>query len=237
MDSDILKHLNTKQKESVVNYGGPTVILAGAGSGKTRVLVSKVIYLIKEKNISPASIVMMTFTNKAAAEMKERISRQLGGMVKLGYIGTYHSFCVRVLRIFWEPAGLDRNFIIYDDDDQKSLIKQIIQEKKLEKKTPGYFLYYISLAKNQMIRPEKFLENFKFHQSALVADVYYHYQKRLEKNRGVDFDDLLIKAVYLLQKKDDVLDYYHNKYKYFLVDEFQDTNYVQYLLTKLLAEK
>ena len=237
MDSDILKHLNTKQKESVVNYGGPTVILAGAGSGKTRVLVSKVIYLIKEKNISPASIVMMTFTNKAAAEMKERISRQLGGMVKLGYIGTYHSFCVRVLRIFWEPAGLDRNFIIYDDDDQKSLIKQIIQEKKLEKKTPGYFLYYISLAKNQMIRPEKFLENFKFHQSALVADVYYHYQKRLEKNRGVDFDDLLIKAVYLLQKKDDVLDYYHNKYKYFLVDEFQDTNYVQYLLTKLLAER
>ena len=237
MDSDILKHLNTKQKESVVNYGGPTVILAGAGSGKTRVLVSKVIYLIKEKNISPASIVMMTFTNKAAAEMKERISRQLGGMVKLGYIGTYHSFCVRVLRIFWEPAGLDRNFIIYDDDDQKSLIKQIIQEKKLEKKTPGYFLYYISLAKNQMIRPEKFLENFKFHQAALVADVYYHYQKRLEKNRGVDFDDLLIKAVYLLQKKDDVLDYYHNKYKYFLVDEFQDTNYVQYLLTKLLAER
>src|SRR3989339_1688068 len=237
MDTDILKHLNAKQRESVVNYGGPTVILAGAGSGKPRVLVSKVIYLIKEKSISPASIVMMTFTNKAAAEMKERISRQLGGMVKIGYVGTYHSFCVRVLRIFWKSAGLDRNFIIYDDDDQKSLIKQIIQEKKLEKKTPGYFLYYISLAKNQMIRPEKFLENFKFHQSALVADVYYQYQKRLEKNRGVDFDDLLIKTVYLLQKKDDVLDYYHNKYKYFLVDEFQDTNYVQYLLTKLLAER
>lgn len=237
MDADILKHLNTKQKESVANYSGPTVILAGAGSGKTRVLVSKVIYLIKEKNISPASIVMMTFTNKAAAEMKKRISKQLGGIVKLGYVGTYHSFCVRVLRIFWEPAGLDKNFIIYDDDDQKSLLKQIIQEKKLEKKTPGYFAYYISLAKNQMIRPEKFLENFNFHQAALVADVYYHYQKRLEKNRGVDFDDLLIKTVYLLQKKDDILDYYQNKYKYFLVDEFQDTNYVQYLLTKLLAER
>lgn len=237
MDIDILKHLNTKQRESVVNYNGPTVILAGAGSGKTRVLVAKVIYLIKEKNISPSSIVMMTFTNKAAAEMKERISRQLGGMVKLGYVGTYHSFCVRVLRIFWEAAGLHKNFIIYDDDDQKSLLKQIIQEKKLDKKTPGYFAYYISLAKNQMIIPEKFLENFKFHQSALVADVYFQYQKRLEKNRGVDFDDLLIKTVYLLQKKDDVLDYYHNKYKYFLVDEFQDTNYVQYLLTKLLAEK
>lgn len=238
MDLEILKHLNTKQKESVVNYSGPTVILAGAGSGKTRVLVTKVIYLIKEKNISPASIVMMTFTNKAAAEMKERISRQLGEIVKLGYVGTYHSFCVRVLRVFWKPAGLEKNFIIYDDDDQKSLIKQIIQEKKLfEKKTSGYFSYYISLAKNQMITPEKFLENFKFHQAALVADVYYHYQKKLEINRGVDFDDLLIKAVYLLQKNDDVLDYYHNKYKYFLVDEFQDTNYVQYLLTKLLAEK
>lgn len=237
MDSDILKHLNTKQRESVINYNGPTVILAGAGSGKTRVLVAKVIYLIKEKNISPSTIVMMTFTNKAAAEMKDRISRQLGGIVKLGYVGTYHSFCVRVLKIFWEAAGLHKNFIIYDDDDQKSLLKQIIQEKKLDKKTPGYFAYYISLAKNQMIIPEKFLENFKFHQSALVADVYYQYQKRLEKNRGVDFDDLLIKTVYLLQKKDDVLDYYHNKYKYFLVDEFQDTNYVQYLLTKLLAEK
>lgn len=237
MNPDILRHLNTKQKGSVTNYNGPAVILAGAGSGKTRVLVAKVIYLIKEKDISPSSIVMMTFTNKAAAEMKERINRQLGGMVKLGYVGTYHSFCVRVLRIFWEQALLDKNFIIYDDDDQKSLIKQIIQEKKLEKKTPGYFLYYISLAKNQMITPERFLENFKFHQTALVADVYYHYQKKLEKNKGVDFDDLLIKTVYLLQKSDDVLDHYHNRYKYFLVDEFQDTNYVQYLLTKLLAKK
>ena len=237
MDLNILKHLNTKQKESVISYSGPTVILAGAGSGKTRVLVTKVVYLIKEKKIRSSSIVMLTFTNKAAAEMKERIGKQLGGIVKLGFIGTYHSFCVRILRQFWESAGLDKNFIIYDDNDQKSLIKQIISEKKLDKKTPGYFAYYISLAKNQMITPKNFLENFKFHQSALVADVYYHYQKKLEKNRGVDFDDLLIKTVYLLQKNDDVLDYYHNKYKYFLVDEFQDTNFVQYLLTKLLAEK
>ena len=237
MDLNILKHLNTKQKESVINYSGPTVILAGAGSGKTRVLVFKVAYLVKEKNIRPTSIVMLTFTNKAAAEMKERISLELEGTVKLGFVGTYHSFCVRVLRVFWKSAGLDKNFIIYDENDQKTLIKQIIQEKKLEKKTPSYFLYYISLAKNQMITPEKFLENFKFHQAALVADVYYHYQKKLEKNRGVDFDDLLIKTVYLLQKNDDILDYYHNKYKYFLVDEFQDTNFVQYLLTKLLAER
>ncbi len=237
MDSNILRQLNSKQKESVINYAGPAVILAGAGSGKTRVLVAKVIYLIKEKNIIPRSIIMMTFTNKAAAEMKERINQQLGETTRLGYVGTYHSFCVRVLRVFWEPAGLDKNFIIYDDDDQKSLIKQIIREKKLEKKTPGYFLYYISLAKNQIIAPENFLENFKFHQAALVADVYFHYQKRLEINRGVDFDDLLIKTVYLLQKDNEALDYYHNKYKYFLVDEFQDTNYVQYLLTKLLAEK
>ena len=139
MDADILRHLNTKQKESVMNYSGPAVILAGAGSGKTRVLVAKVIYLIKEKNINPLSIVMMTFTNKAAAEMKGRISRQLGGLTNLGFVGTYHSFCVRVLRIFWEQALLDKNFIIYDDDDQKSLIKQIIQEKKLEKKRKSQF--------------------------------------------------------------------------------------------------
>ncbi|MDO9027347.1 MAG: UvrD-helicase domain-containing protein [Candidatus Roizmanbacteria bacterium] len=237
MDSDILRHLNIKQKESVINYSGPAVILAGAGSGKTRVLVAKVIYLIKEKNINPLSIVMMTFTNKAAAEMKERINRQLGGLINLGFVGTYHSFCVRVLRRFWESAGLDKNFIIYDDDDQKSLIKQIISERKLEKKSPGYFLYYISLAKNQLITPESFLENFKFHQAALVADVYFHYQKKLEKNKGVDFDDLLLKTVNLFKKNKHLLDYYQKKYQYFLVDEFQDTNHVQYLLTKFLAEK
>ena len=237
MDLNILKHLNSKQKESVINYSGPTVILAGAGSGKTRVLVTKVIYLIKEKKISPSSIVMLTFTNKAAAEMKERIGKQLGGEARIGFVGTYHSFCVRVLRQFWESAGLDKNFIIYDDGDQKTLIKQIITDKKLEKKTPGYFSYYISLAKNQMITPESFLENFKFHQSALVADVYFHYQKKLDTNHGVDFDDLLIKTVYLFQKHKQVLGYFQGKFQYFLVDEFQDTNFVQYLLTKLLAEK
>lgn len=237
MDKDILKHLNPKQKESVINYSGPTIILAGAGSGKTRVLVTKVVYLVKEKKVKPSSIVMLTFTNKAAAEMKERIAKQLDGMGNLGFVGTYHSFCVRVLRQFWEQAELDKNFIIYDDGDQKSLIKQIISERKLGKKTPGYFSYYISLAKNQMITPETFLENFKFHQSALVADVYFHYQKKMTINHGVDFDDLLIKTVNLFQKHKQVLGYFQNRFDYFLVDEFQDTNFVQYLLTKLLAEK
>ncbi|VVA43898.1 ATP-dependent DNA helicase PcrA [Candidatus Roizmanbacteria bacterium] len=237
MDLTILKHLNKKQKEAVINYKGPTVILAGAGSGKTRVLVTKVIYLVKEKKINPSSIVMLTFTNKAAAEMKERIATQLEGKSNLGFVGTYHSFCVRVLRQFWESANLDKDFIIYDDNDQKTLIKQIITDKKLEKKTPGYFSYYISLAKNQMITPENFLENFKFHQSALVADVYFHYQKKMDVNHGVDFDDLLIKTVQLFQKHRQVLGYFQNKFQYFLVDEFQDTNFVQYLLTKLLAER
>ena len=237
MDIDILKHLNKKQKEAVINYIGPTVILAGAGSGKTRVLVSKVIYLVKEKKIHPSTIIMLTFTNKAAAEMKERINQQLGGTTHLGFVGTYHSFCVRILRTYANEAGLDRNFIIYDDNDQKTLIKQIISERKLEKKTPGYFSYYISLAKNQMITPENFLENFKFHQSALVADVYYHYQKKMAANKGVDFDDLLIMTTQLFQKDKSVLGRLQNKYEYFLIDEFQDTNLVQYILTKLLAEK
>ncbi|MCR4277062.1 MAG: UvrD-helicase domain-containing protein [Candidatus Roizmanbacteria bacterium] len=237
MELDILRHLNKKQKESVINCSGPTVILAGAGSGKTRVLVTKVIYLIKEKKILPSSIVMLTFTNKAAAEMKERIVKQLGGKGNLGFVGTYHSFCVRILRQFWEPAGLDKNFIIYDDGDQKTLLKQIITDRKLGKKTPGYFSYYISLAKNQMITPETFLENFKFHQAALVADVYFHYQKKMTANRGVDFDDLLIKTVQLFQKHKQVIGYLQNKFHYFLVDEFQDTNFVQYLLTKLLADR
>lgn len=237
MELDILKHLNKKQKESVINFEGPTVILAGAGSGKTRVLVTKVIYLIKEKKILPSSIVMLTFTNKAAAEMKERIAKQLGGKGSLGFVGTYHSFCVRILRQFWEPAGLDKNFTIYDDGDQKTLLKQIITDRKLGKKTPGYFSYYISLAKNQMITPETFLENFKFHQAALVADVYFHYQKKMTANRGVDFDDLLIKTVQLFQKHKQVISYLQNKFHYFLIDEFQDTNFVQYLLTKLLADR
>jgi len=237
MDKITLENLNNKQKESVLNYNGPTIILAGAGSGKTRVLVTKVIYLIKEKKIYPSEIVMLTFTNKAAAEMKERINHQLGGRTNIGFVGTYHSFCVRILRQFWEAAGLDKNFIIYDDGDQKTLIKQIISDRKLEKKTPGYFSYYISLAKNQMIVPETFLENFKFHQSALVADVYFRYQKKMDENHGVDFDDLLIKTVQLFQKNKSVLAHLQNKYNYFLVDEFQDTNLVQYLMTKLLAEK
>jgi DNA helicase-2/ATP-dependent DNA helicase PcrA len=233
----ILESLNKKQKEAAFWVDGSSLILAGAGSGKTRVLVAKVIYLIKEKKVSPSSIVMITFTNKAASEMKERIKQELGDFIHLGYIGTFHSFAALILRRFWKEAKVDKNFLIYDEDEQTLLIKNILKKEKIEKKSPSYFLYYISYAKNRLILPENFLENFSFYQAASVADIYFRYQEELDKNRALDFDDLLLKAVLLLKNNSEVLDFYHQKYDYFLVDEFQDTNFIQYELTKILGMK
>jgi len=233
----ILESLNDKQKEAVFWISDSSLILAGAGSGKTRVLVAKVVYLIKEKKVSPFSIVMITFTNKAASEMKERIKKELGGNVSLGYIGTFHSFCALILRRFWKEADVDRNFLIYDEDEQVALIKNILKKENNEKKSPSYYLYYISYAKNRLILPEDFLKHFSFYQSAKAAQIYFQYQKELSKNKALDFDDLLLKTVLLLKNNPDVLDFYHKKYEYFLVDEFQDTNFIQYQLTKILGKK
>jgi len=233
----ILESLNEKQKEAAFFINNSSLILAGAGSGKTRVLVAKVIYLIKEKKINPSSIVMITFTNKAASEMKERIKKELGNNDNLGYIGTFHSFSALILRRFWQEAAVDKNFLIYDEDEQIKLIKNILKKEKIEKKSPDYFLYYISCAKNLLVLPENFLDNFSFYQASLVADVYFQYQKELEKNKALDFDDLLLRAVFLLKKEKKILAYYLNKYYYFLVDEFQDTNFIQYKLIKILGNK
>jgi len=227
--------LNEEQKKAVFFVNGPSLILAGAGSGKTRVLVAKVVYLVKEKKVVPSSIMMITFTNKAASEMKERIKKELGA-VKLGYIGTFHSFGALVLRRFWKEAKLSKNFLIYDEDEQINLIKNIIKKEKIEKMSPSFFAYYISLAKNEMIVPENFLERFSFYKSALVGQVYYLYQKVLEKNNALDFDDLLLKTVVLFKKNSLILDFYQRRLSYFLIDEFQDTNFLQYELIKILAK-
>ncbi|MBI5127623.1 UvrD-helicase domain-containing protein [Candidatus Roizmanbacteria bacterium] len=234
MQSDILSHLNAQQKEAVLYSRGSSIILAGAGSGKTRVLIAKVINLIENQKVNPKSILMITFTNKAAGEMKARI----GLSYSLGYVGTFHSFCARVLRIDGQFIGLKKNFLIYDDDDQIALIKSVLKKINLTKKyTASYFLNRISSAKNQLIGPEKYLEIFSDYASSDTNLVYQGYQRELKENNALDFDDLINTTIKLFTKNKLILEKYQDKYPYILVDEFQDTNYVQYFLTKLLGQK
>ncbi len=239
MSADIFKLLNDHQREAVEITNGPSVVLAGAGSGKTRVLIAKVLNLVMNHDVLPESIVMITFTNKAAREMKERIERALPEVenFRLGFVGTFHAFCCMVLRRDGHHIGLERTFTIYDTDDQISLIKKILKKKNKTKLTPSYFLNKISDAKNQLVDTDRYLEIFAFYRAAEVADVYYEYQKELEKNMAVDFDDLIMKVVQLFTKHPPVLEKYQNRYKHLLVDEFQDTNFAQYVLTRLLAKK
>lgn len=234
--SDILKGLNKEQREAVLECDYPSIILAGAGSGKTRVIVQKVMFLIKEKSVRPNKIVMITFTNKAAKEMKERINKLLGDNVNLGYIGTFHSFCAMILRRSGEYCGVASDFVIYDAEDSSSLLKTILKEIGT-RYSPAFFASKISDAKNKLITPERYLDFYSYYKSAEVADVYHKYQKELSKSHAVDFDDLIMKTVFLFQKNKEVLEYYQSKYTNFLVDEFQDTNLAQYILTKLLAGK
>lgn len=231
MFQDIFKNLNKQQKEAVQYTKGPSVIIAGAGSGKTRVLVAKVIHLVKNLLVSPEKIIMITFTNKAADEMKKRIK------MRLGFAGTFHSLCAQILRKHGDAIGIDHNYVIYDEDDQMSLIKTIVKEMDIERFTPYYFLNRISAAKNQLISSDRYLKVFSDYNAADVAKVYQAYEKKLAKNKAVDFDDLIMLTVRLFIKHPSLLTNYQNKYHYILVDEFQDTNYAQYVLTGLLAKK
>lgn len=235
---DLFAGLNKGQKEAVAHVNGPSVILAGAGSGKTRVLVHKVLNLVQNHGVDPKAIVMITFTNKAANEMKERISKQVGeAKTTLGYVGTFHSFSAYIMRRDGHHIGIDRTFSIYDPTDQESVVKAILKKGITTKFTPSYFLNRISEAKNSLVKPEKYLDVFSFYGAAQVAEVYSQYQKQLKKNMAVDFDDLLMKVVQLFTQHPEVLEKYQNKFKYFLVDEFQDTNYAQYILTRQLGSK
>lgn len=232
MSQNLFKELNKQQQEAVTYVKGPAIILAGAGSGKTRVLVFKVLHLIQNQHVPPHEIVMITFTNKAASEMKERM-----GVKKLGYIGTFHSFCCQILRRDGYHSGIDPQFAIFDDDDQLTLMKKLIKRLETKRYTPSFFFSRISAAKNQYIMPDRYLELFGDYSGPLVAEVYAEYEKELRKNNALDFDDLILKVVSMFLKQKHILEKYQNKYKYLLVDEFQDTNTIQYLLTKLLAEK
>jgi DNA helicase II / ATP-dependent DNA helicase PcrA len=231
MSELIFNSLNPQQIEAVKYTTGPSIILAGAGSGKTRVLVQKVLYLIFEKKVSPLNILMITFTNKAAAEMKERVK------TRLGFIGTFHGLCASILRRKGENIGIGPDFLIYDADDQLSAIKQILKEIGDDRYTPGYYINRISAAKNQLISPKQYLKLFSDYNATKVAEVYEKYEKVLNRNHSLDFDDLIMKVVQMLIKFPEILEYFQNRFRYILVDEFQDTNYAQYTLTRLLAQR
>lgn len=239
MGRDLLNELNTEQKKAVQSTDGPNLILAGAGSGKTRVLTVKVAYLMLEKHVDPSSILMVTFTNKAAGEMKERIITLLGGKTELPFAGTFHSFCAKVLRSNGSAIGVPINFTIYDSQDQLDAIKDVMKEADISIKDfhPHSVLTTISEAKNELIGPLEYPQYAHGFFQETVARVYLLYQKKLIENSALDFDDLLMRTVELFTKHPDILGSYQEQYRYILVDEYQDTNHAQYALTKQLAKR
>ncbi len=237
---DILKGLNDKQYEAVINTEGPCLVIAGAGSGKTKVLTHKIAYLIGEKGAKPWDILAITFTNKAANEMKERIANLVGDDAKDIWMGTFHSICVRILRRFIDRIGFDSSFIIFDTSDQRTLVKNCMKDLAIDDKlfNDRSVLSEISNAKNEMIEPEQYTarSNGDFRKEK-IATVYELYQKRLKENNAIDFDDIINYTIKILMENPDVLEYYANKFKYVLVDEYQDTNKAQFTLVTLLASK
>ena len=232
--------LNDKQQEAVYHTEGPLLILAGAGSGKTRVLTHRIAYLIEEKEVNPWNIMAITFTNKAAGEMRERVNKLVGFGAEQIWVATFHSTCVRILRRYIDRSGYGNRFTIYDTDDQKSIMKEIF--KRLEIDTKLYkeksFLAAISCAKNELLTPEKYEKTVGGdYYKKRVAQVYYEYQKELMQNNALDFDDLLMKAVELLQKNPDILESYQERFRYIMIDEYQDTNTAQFQFVSLLAQK
>ncbi len=238
---DLLEGLNDKQYEAVTKTEGPCLVIAGAGSGKTKVLTHKIAYLMGEKNIKPWDILAITFTNKAANEMKERVQNLVGDVAKDIWIGTFHSVCVRILRKFIDRiSGYDSSFIIFDTSDQKTLIKQILKSKNLDDKifTDKAIQYEISNAKNDMIEPASYLARNKGDfRKEQIGEIYEIYQKRLQENNAIDFDDIINFVIKILMENIDILEYYTEKFKYVLVDEYQDTNKSQFTLITLLASK
>jgi len=260
--TDILSNLNPPQQEAVTFAGGPLLILAGAGSGKTRALTYRAAYLIKEKKVLAENILLLTFTNKAAGEMKERIAKILrakdtrilsdhkksapnppaGGsqyLHHLPFAGTFHSFCAKILRIEGHLLGIPPNYVIYDEADQIEAIKEVLKKLDFSSKEykPTSVLAPISQAKNELISELEYPQYAQGNWQKNVAQVYLEYQKLLRRSSALDFDDLIFKVVDLLKKFPEVLGKYQNKYHYILVDEYQDTNHAQYVLTKLLASR
>ena len=235
----VLSNLNPPQQEAVQHLSGPLLILAGAGSGKTRVITHRIAYLIDEYNVSPFNILAITFTNKAAKEMRERVNALVDYGAESIWVNTFHATCVRMLRKYGDAIGYNTNFSVYDTDDQKALMRTILKDRNLDPKkySPKYFLSRISAAKNELVQPDAYATVFPTASSdpKLVADIYREYQERLRSNNAMDFDDLLMNTVLLLHTAPDVLNYYRNRFRYILVDEYQDTNAAQFEMIKLLA--
>ena len=238
--SNILDGLNNKQYEAVVNTDGPCLVIAGAGSGKTKVLTHKIAYLLEEKDIKPWNILAITFTNKAANEMKTRVEGLVGEAAKDMWIGTFHSICVKILRRFIDRIGYDTSFIIFDTSDQRTLVKECLKSLDLDEKmfSDRSVLSEISNAKNEMLEPTQYMArvNGDFRKEK-IAGVYALYQQRLKENNAVDFDDIINLTIKILMENPEALAYYNDKFKYVLVDEYQDTNKAQFTLVTMLASK
>ena len=232
---DTLADLNPAQLEAVQSIGGPVLILAGPGSGKTRVITQRVAYLIRDCGVSPYNVMAVTFTNKAAREMKERLYRLLGSRLQQLTIGTFHAICAQILRKEGAAMGLDTHFVIYDDGDQMAAVRKALKDLQIDEKNfpPRPILNAISAAKNELIGPEEFAADNYWRE--IARRVYRRYQEVLAEAKALDFDDLLLLAVRLLQEHPDVLDKYQRRYVHVLVDEFQDTNVAQYVLIKLIG--
>ncbi|MMZ48390.1 ATP-dependent DNA helicase PcrA [compost metagenome] len=234
---DALQGLNPQQKEAVLATDGPLLLLAGAGSGKTRVLTQRIAYLLSEKKVAPWSILAITFTNKAAREMKDRVSAIVGPDAEDIWISTFHSMCVRTLRRDIDHIGYNRNFTILDSSDQLSVVKQCLKELNIDPKKfdPRAVLGFISTAKNELKTPEQYGDMAMGPIEQVSQRVYTLYQKKLKSNNSLDFDDLIMKTIQLFEEVPEVLEFYQKKFRYVHVDEYQDTNRAQYMLVKMLA--
>lgn len=239
---DLLKELNEMQKEAVLATEGPVLIMAGAGSGKTKCLTHRIAYLIKEKKVSPYDILAITFTNKAAGEMKERMAKLLnrGSSANImPWMGTFHSVCVKILRRETHLLGYDSNFTIYDSDDSLTMVKEVMKKEGIDTKqfAPQSVRFFIGGAKNEMMRAADYERYANGYFQEIVAKVFKIYELELKKNQAMDFDDLIMNTVEVLDQFEEVLEKYQNIFRYILIDEYQDTNEAQYKLTKLLAAK
>ena len=237
---NLIEGLNDKQKEAVLATEGPCLVIAGAGSGKTKVLTHKIAYLISEKNVKPYNILAITFTNKAASEMKQRVEKIVGDVAQEMWMGTFHSICVRILRRFIDRIGFDTSFLIFDTSDQKTVVKECLKALNIDDKTfsDRSVLSEISNAKNEMLTPKAYQAKYSGEfRKEKIGQVYELYQKRLRENNAIDFDDIINYTIDILSENPDVLQYYTEKIKYVLVDEYQDTNKAQFTLVTILASR
>ena len=234
-----LEQLNDRQKEAVLYNEGPLLIIAGAGAGKTKTLTTKIAFLIEEKNVNPRNILAITFTNKAAKEMKDRLYMQIGSLSKELQVSTFHSFGLKLLRENYETLGYDKNFVIMDSDDSLTVVKKILKDANYDPKiyNPKAIRNKISSCKNEMMTPDIYDRYAVSDYEKVIKEVYEKYERKLHMNNSVDFDDLLLLPIQLFKKNPDVLDKYQELYQYILIDEYQDTNEAQYILTKLLSAK